>query len=436
MEARSCASVVLSLALLCSATFCSTTVAQDFEVPAITTGHASDLVIEASEAPVIADCEAGCGICEPWRICPQHCDGINFYGWLDAGFVGNTSDPASKFNGPYNAVDRSNEGMLNQLYFVAEKTLPCDGCCGIGGRIDMIYGEDFWLAQSVGLENHDDGSSHWNPQYYGVALPQAYVEMGRRDLSLKLGHFYSIIGYEGLPAVNNFFYTKAYSYQFAGPFTHWGGLATWAPSDYWELQFGLTNGWDTFDREPEDSLNVLAKAKYTGDSGWWTSFGVVTGDDINNPGNLPITNDITNRTRYSWLVSLPVTCNLEYVFHHWLGSQDQGALDGGTAYWYGIDQYLYYTINDCWKAGGRFEWFRDEHGTRVGLNRPSNPNDVPFVGNFYSVALGLNWSPTSNLIVRPEIRGDWFNGDQVRQPFDDGSDDSQILLAIDAIVQF
>jgi hypothetical protein len=58
------------------------------------------------------------------------------------------------------------------------------------------------------------------------------------------------------------------------------------------------------------------------------------------------------------------------------------------------------------------------------------------VGNFYSVALGLNWSPTSNLIVRPEIRGDWFNGDQVRQPFDDGSDDSQILLAIDAIVQF
>ena len=172
-----------------------------------------------------------CNGCEPWRLIP-YCDGgWNFYGWLDTGFVGNTSSPASKFNGPYNAVDRSNELMLNQMYFVAEKKLRCDGCFGIGGRVDLIYGEDFWLAQSVGLENHDDGSSHWNPQYYGLAFPQAYVELGRTDLSVKLGHFYSIIGYEGLPAVNNFFYTKAYSYQFAGPFTHWGGLATWKPND-------------------------------------------------------------------------------------------------------------------------------------------------------------------------------------------------------------
>ena len=275
----------------------------------------------------------GDSACEPWRLFPQCDGGLNFYGWLNAGFVGNTSSPASKFNGPYNAVDRSNELMLNQMYFIAEKKLPCDCCCGIGGRVDVIYGEDYFLAQSVGLENHDDGSPHWNSEYYGWAIPQAYVELGRTDLSLKLGHFYSIIGYEGLPAYTqartprrgNFFYTKAYSYQFAGPFTHWGGLATWKPSDYWETQFGLTNGWDTLDREPQDNLNVLAKAKYTGDSGWWTSFGIVTGDDINNPGGLPIANAFTNRTRYSWLVSLPVGCNAEYVFHQWLGSQDQGA---------------------------------------------------------------------------------------------------------------
>ena len=106
------------------------------------------------------------------------------------------------------------------------------------------------------------------------------------------------------------------------------------------------------------------------------------------------------------------------------------------AFWYGLDQYLYYTINDCWKSGLRFEWFRDEDGTRVGLNRPSNPNNVPFVGNFYSVSAGVNWSPTSNLMVRPEIRYDWFNGDQPVQPFNDGISSSQLLLAMDAILQF
>ena len=54
-------------------------------------------------------------------------------------------------------------------------------------------------------------------------MPQMYVEVGTQDLSLKVGHFYSIVGYEGVMAPYNFFYTKSYSYQFAGPFQHWGG---------------------------------------------------------------------------------------------------------------------------------------------------------------------------------------------------------------------
>ena len=60
--------------------------------------------------------------------------------------------------------------------------------------------------------------------------------------------------------------------------------------------------------------------------------------------------DYENRTRYSWLVGLPLTCRLEYVFHHWLGVQQEGTFTGDAAYWYGVDQYLYYTINNCWKA--------------------------------------------------------------------------------------
>jgi hypothetical protein len=261
--------------------------------------------------------------------------------------------------------------------------------------------------------------------------------VGNTSLSLKAGHFYSIIGYEGLPAVGNFFYTKAYSYQFAGPFTHWGTLATWKPGNALELQFAATNGWDTLDRAPVDNLNLMAKAKYTGEWGWWTSLGAVTGDDISNPGAQPtIANDSTNRTRYSWLVSVPLTCRTEYLFHQWLGSQDQGAVGGGTAYWYGLDQYLFHTINQCWKAGARFEWFRDEDGTRVGLNRPSNPNKVPFFGNFYSISTGLNWTPRNYLTVRPEVRYDWFDGGQPVQPYNDGADDSQFLLAIDAILKF
>jgi hypothetical protein len=82
--------------------------------------------------------------------------------------VGNFGVPASKFNGPYNAVDQANEPMMNQVYLIGERTLPTDGSNGVGTRIDLLYGE-----------------------------------VGNQDFSLKLGHFSTIVGYEGVPAVGN-----------------------------------------------------------------------------------------------------------------------------------------------------------------------------------------------------------------------------------------
>jgi hypothetical protein len=359
---------------------------------------------------------------------------LQFYGWLDAGFAGNTSSPASRFNGPYNAVDRSNELMFNQGYLVSEIGLPCDGSCGLGARVDLLYGEDVLLAQSRGWEANPDGTRRWNSsEYYGLAIPQLYAEVGTKDLSLKVGHFYSVVGYEGVMAPYNFFYTKSYSYQFAGPFQHWGAQVDWQATESLQMTLGLVNGWDSLDRL-QDSANVIASVKYKNPCrDWWTSFAVVSGDEHDNLSGLATT-EFTNRTRYSWLVDLPITCRLEYVFHHWLGFQETGALGGDDAYWYGIDQYLYYTINDCWKAGARFEWFRDEDGTRVGLNRVSNLNNPPFIGNFWSLSAGVNWTPTSNLIVRPELRWDSFDGAGL--PYADGNKDNQLLLAADVIWRF
>lgn len=367
---------------------------------------------------------AGCGCGQP---------GWEFSGWLNGGFMGNFSSPASRFNGPYNAVDRSNEPMLNQLYLIAERGLPRSGT-GWGARADFLFGQDYLLAQSVGIERRQDGSPRWNNEHYGVAIPQAFVTVGSQAFNVQAGHFYSVVGYEGLTAPSNFFYSKSYSYQFAGPFTHWGAQANWKANRNWTIQTGLHNGWDAFDRTT-DRMGFIGRVRYDSTStGAWTSFAITTGDETNNLAGLPIATDFTNRTRYSWIASLPVTCRTEYVFHHWLGFQEQGAAGGERADWYGIDQYLVHTLNDRWKVGGRFEWFRDEEGTRVGLNRPSNPNNPPFTGNFYSATLGLSYAPCSHFIVRPECRFDWFDGQG--QPFDDGSDDFQSTAGFDAIWMF
>ena len=45
----------------------------------------------------------------------------------------------------------------------------------------------------------DDLSPKWNAQRYGLAMPQVYAEVfcpWGNGLSMKLGHFYSILGYE------------------------------------------------------------------------------------------------------------------------------------------------------------------------------------------------------------------------------------------------
>ncbi|RPI89080.1 MAG: hypothetical protein EHM42_03650 [Planctomycetaceae bacterium] len=358
-------------------------------------------------------------------------------GWLDYGFVVNTSGPRSGFNGPYNSVDY-NSLMFNQGYFILDAGLPEDGSWGLGARADILLGHDYLLAQSVGLELRPDGSSRWNSgEDFGIAIPQLYGVIGGEELQLKVGHFYTVVGYEGVPAVNNFFYSKAYSYQFAGPFTHWGGIATWNATGNLSFDVGLVNQWNTLDRST-DHLNVLTRAKYTSDNqDWWTSFAIISGSEFTNVAGLPgIASNYANRTRYSGIYSqsLGEECQWEYVFHHWLGFQDQGAVDNGTAWWYGIDQYLFYTMSEQWKVGGRFEWFRDQDGTRVGLNRPSNPNKPPFAGNFYSLSGGVNYTPYPNFIIRPELRYDWFDG--TANPYDDGQKEHQFLLGIDMITRF
>ena len=361
------------------------------------------------------------------------------YGWLDGGFIGNFANPASKFNGPYNAVDRANEPMMNQAYFIAEQTLPSDGSAGIGARADLLYGEDFPLAMSLGWETNP-GPRDWNSgEYYGVAIPQLYSEVGTQDFNLKLGHFYSLVGYEGVPAVGNFFYLKSYSYQFAGPFTHWGGLLNWRATDNLEVNGGLVNGWNGL-ASPYSKANFLGRVRLKNDdNSRAVQFAIISGDEASDfsplfqPQPLLVS---ANRTRYSLIFEARPSDNVEYVFHQWYGAQANGLADGSTAIWTGIDQYLYWSASKTWKWGARFEWFDDIDGTRVGLNRPSNPNHVPLPGNYFSLTLGPNWVPTGNIIVRPAFRWDFFSGRSGVNPFNDGVSTNQTMLGFDAIQKF
>lgn len=114
-----------------------------------------------------------------------------------------------------------------------------------------------------------------------------------------------------------------------------------------------------------------------------------------------------------------------YVIYSDFGFQQNVLPGNATAYWYNVHQELSYKLSDCWTAGLRFEWFDDVDGFIV------SPTPSPGVG--YDLTFGVNCRPNSNLVVRPEIRWDWFDADAGvgPGPYADGTKRNQFMAAID-----
>lgn len=363
---------------------------------------------------------------EAWTLFPQ--DGcVKVYGWLAQGFYHNPRNPVNPSAGlgnlPLSFVQRNDEYILNQLYGVVEKTTEADDCSwDIGGRIDLLYGEDYIWTQAAGLETRQNFTNHWNTPVggsgvlgtgrLGLAMPQAYVELAHADVKVKVGHFYTPAGYEVVPANGNFFYSHVYTHQWGEPFTHTGALATWAPSEEFSYMFGVVNGWDKFDAMTDRASYLFGATTKCNEGKTSLAFVLVTGEE---DGALLGTADQGHRTYYSVVFSHQATDNLQWVVEHDNGWQDNALASTGPigrqAQWYSVTNYLIYKINDCWKAGVRHEWMNDQNGTRVGTNNPYlTVAGVPrFAGHYQDITAGLNWSPKPNIIIRPEVRWDWFD---------------------------
>ncbi len=331
--------------------------------------------------------------------------------------------------------DRANEYMMNQLYLFAERPTETGGCgWDLGGRVDLLYGTDYRFVRTIGFDNE------WNSNLYGLVMPQLYAEIAVNDLKVKVGHFYTLCGYEVVPAPSNFFYSHSYSFLYGEPITHTGFLATWALDEQWSIAGGLTRGWDAWAPLDSDQFGFHGGAAWKSDDANSTlAYYLHLGPE---PG-VPFNGQTIERQRfaYSFVFTQRLTERWSYVFQHDLGTQDDASrapFTGtvGDATWYSICQYLFYKIDDCWSAGMRLEWFRDNNGTRVAWFDNLSDNR----GNFWELTWGLNYKPTANITARSEIRWDWSNAHATigtdARPFDDLHEGSQFLWGNDIIVLF
>jgi hypothetical protein len=340
-------------------------------------------------------CEANaCNACvgaEPLELMPMTERGFKIGGWFQAGYNNKTD---GRFNNVPGHVN------VHQAYLYAEKA--ADGQNGLdwGFRTDLVYGVDGYDAQAFGSNPGTwDFQNGFDHGIYAWAMPQAYAELAVGDLSVKLGHFYTLIGYEVVTAPDNFFFTHAFTMFNSEPFTHTGALASYAASDQVTLYGGWTLGWDTgFDA-------------YRGGSNFMGGFGYAITDDISMTyitcfGDLGWRGEGYN---HSLVFDVALTEKLQYVFQtDFVGTNTDTADDD-----LGVNQYLFYTVNDCWKLGGRVEWWQRDGES------------------LWEVTAGVNWLPHPNFVLRPEIK--YNEGDALATL---GLPDNSLIFAIDAIFTF
>jgi len=381
-------------------------------------------------------CDSVCAP-QPWTL-PQPCflqrHRIVMGGWVEQGVTFNANSPEDRFNGPVGTNDRSNDYQLNQAWLFFSRPTQTNGCgWDWGGRVDLVYGTDWRFGKCLGLEDRINSAD----TTYGMVIPQFYFETAYNDLTVKMGHYGARFGYEVIPAPGNFFYSHSYAMCYAQPILVTGAEADYKLSDNWLLVGGFNRGWMMFE-DNNDKFDFLGGVKWTSDDKDTTFSYMVSNGAEDNAGE-------HNRFAYAAVFTEQVTDRFLYVLQHNLGVEQHGVVaTGENATWYGLDQYLIYKLNSRWSAGLRTEWFRDENGTRVAgignwIGSDRGWTGAGFAGNFYEVTAGLNWRPHSNVLLRPELRWDWYDGpanSSGQLPFDDGNKDNQFLAAVDLIVTF
>jgi hypothetical protein len=339
---------------------------------------------------------------EAWTLSPKDCP-TRVGGWVQGGYH---SGSDGLFN---NRPDKFN---WHQVWLWLERT--ADGSKGIdwGYRADIMYGIDGADTQAfgnpVGTWDYMNG---WDHGAYSWAMPQLYGTLAVDQLNVKFGHFYTPMGYEVVPAPGNFFYSHSFAFYYSEPITHTGALAEYPLSEHFKVFAGWTAGWDTAFEQFDNGSSFMGgftaqlyeRLKMTylamgGNFGWRGEgymHSIVFDYQINERWNYVLQSDLVESDG-SWAFDN----NGDRIFEPGLNDDN-----------YGINQYLFYTINYKLKTGVRAEWWKGD-----GISR-------------YEVTYGVNYKPVPNFVLRPEVRHQW-------SPTAGADFEDQTIFGIDGYVTF
>jgi hypothetical protein len=366
-------------------------------------------------------CLGDCCLGDAWTLqgyLQPCCDKTYTYGgWISAGYYNNTERLSREDFDELSFNDAPHEFGLDQFWFYTEKVAEADACSADWGyRFDIMYGRHGHAAQAYG----NDGGT-WDVTFdhghYEWALPQLYAEVAYGDWSVKLGKWFTPVGYEVIPSTGNFFYSHTLTHYNSEPFSHTGVLGTYSGYDDATLYAGWALGWDTGFDQFDDGNIFIGGLTYTGIEDVSLTYLVTV-------GNFGWKTEGEFGFSHHFVGIFDLSENWQYVLQHdYLDTEGIPGDDETNGQDKGVSNYLFYTLNDCWKLGGRVEWWKSD-------------NVIPGEAtSFYNIAGGINYHASANLVIRPEIRYDWTPADEA---YDDefNVDYNQTWFGIDAVVTY
>lgn len=313
----------------------------------------------------------------------------------------------------------------------------------IGFNVTAIYGTDSQFLRTAGFDDFSFDTDDENK----LSIPQWFLDIYLPVLdgsTLMVGSFQTPlendIGYPFTPP--NWFVTHTYAFQH-GPAKHVGGLyqvkiPTPAEFGLLSLEGGIVQGWNNLIDENNDFDYIAGVRWRSPDMRTWVDLEAIYGNGENDaPGPalggspyvaISTTGEYLDRFAGYVVASHAFTDKFSAAVEATYGYQEGG--DAGLilqdSEWYGVNVGARYSFMDTVSANGRVEVFRDDDAAHVlwgGVD-----------ATVYSATAGLDWQANKFFRIRPEVRYDTTDDDQLL--FGEGQEDSQLLGVLDVVVTF
>lgn len=372
------------------------------------------------------------------------------YGWFNGS--ANTSTAAQN-NAPVTWIDRPNNFLFQQAWVRLGRSVVTSGTTmpTFGFQLDFLFGSDYRYTMPRGLWNSQLLNSAWDPatdpsgtkyqRLYGVDLVQqyvnAYIPNLFRGTEIRIGRFYTPWGVESIEAISTPLITHSYAFNWSPPFTHCGAAAYITFDPEWSAVLMAVNGNDVYWGDPATEWRFVGNVKWTQPGGKNTvtlaaSIGRGKFDDgekFDVPGVETI-DEAGGRTNmnafdivWTHLLNPRLAYNLEAIYGYQTNVPAIYNSKGyGTAHWYAIAHYLFWTISPQLTGILRFENFDDMQGQRTTVDAV-----------YTSVTTGLVYRPIKDVILRSELRYDIASHGR---PFDNGTNNQLFVAAVDFTVRW